>query len=97
MKQIKTIKNRLDNVVSFDKEVNAALAEGWTLTKREVLLPRAQTSTQYTYIMVYAELELEVITEAERCCENCLHYDKDPSVEPCFSCSETASEWEPMQ
>lgn len=56
MLQIKTIRNRLDNAKQFDEEVNAAIQAGWRLTKREVIVPAAQ-SNQYTYIMLYAELE----------------------------------------
>lgn len=86
MKQIKTI--IIPDAERFDDTVNAALAEGWALVRRYV------SHTEHAFV---AELETEVITEAERCCENCLHCDKEPGVEPCFSCSETASEWEPMQ
>lgn len=53
MLEIKTIKNRLDNAESFDKEVNAALAEGWELIRRDIIIP--QTTDKYT--MLYAELE----------------------------------------
>ena len=94
MKQIKTIKNRLDNAASFDKEVNAALAEGWQLTRRDVLQPKAQSENMQTYTMLYAELEQEVITEAERCCENCKHYHKEPEDEPCIHCNKDADKWE---
>lgn len=51
--EIKTIRKQLDYVEDFDKEVNAALADGWKLTKREVLVP----PTDDKYIMAYAELE----------------------------------------
>jgi hypothetical protein len=93
MLQIKTIKNRLDNVESFDKEVNEALRDGWRLTRREVLQPAAQ-AIEYTYIMLYAELEKEIVTEAERCCENCKHRMQDASIEPCASCSDDCDKWE---
>lgn len=56
MKQIKTIRFRLDNAEKFDEAVNAAIGQGWRLTKREVLMPMAQANA-YTYIMLYAELE----------------------------------------
>ena len=85
MKQIKTILRTHPGM--FDNAVNEALAEGWVLNRRYF------TRTDPTFFV--AELEMEVITEAERCCENCLHCEKDPAAEPCFSCSETASEWEP--
>ena len=96
MKQIKTIKNRLDSAAAFDTEVNAALLEGWQLTKREVLQPLSQPEHQYTYIMLYAELERETITEAERTCENCMHYSTNPEDEPCCDCSQDADKWEQM-
>jgi hypothetical protein len=81
MLQIKTI---IDNIASeFDKEVNEALAKGWTLTRR-CLVPEG----------FIAEMEKVIITEAERTCENCKHRNLLPEAEPCFSCSETYSEWE---
>ncbi|WP_105204555.1 hypothetical protein [Neobittarella massiliensis] len=59
MKQIKTIVFRLDNRDNFDSMVNMAIAEGWKLKKRTVLVPKAQSDDRYTYIMLYAELERE--------------------------------------
>lgn len=88
MKQIKTIKTRLDNAAIFDKDVNAALADGWQLKKREVLIPMAQNDRCTVYTMLYAELEKEVITEEERCCENCKHSDKDSNERPCCECND---------
>lgn len=60
MLQIKTIKNRLDNPITFDDEVNAALRDGWTLKKRTVLRPIGQSESVYGHMMLYAELEKEV-------------------------------------
>lgn len=98
MKQIKTIKYRLDNAEGFDKEVNEALAEGWTLTARKVLLPPSQPNTStYLNFMLYAELEKEIITDAERCCENCKHGDLSADIEPCINCSDNANLWEPCE
>ena len=94
MLQIKTIRNRLDNAKSFDKEVNTALAIGWTLTRREVLQPMAQSENTTTHIMLYAELERVIITEDERCCDNC-KYGLQDGGEPCDSCDEeTWDKWE---
>jgi hypothetical protein len=90
MKQIKTIKNRLDNNEDFDVAVNKALADGWILVKREVLVP----NTPDRFTMLYVELEKEVVTEAERCCENCLHFENASTLEPCASCSEDCNKWE---
>lgn len=81
MLQIKTIKD--PDPDCFDTRVNEYLAAGWTLARRltgpDVLI---------------AELEKDIITEAERCCENCRHLNTSPEKEPCLSCSETCSEWE---
>lgn len=89
MLQIKTIKNRLDNAESFDRDVNAALTKGWTLTKRTVLQPMAQSESMQSYTMLYAELQRVEITEAERGCESCKHYDTHPAAEPCASCEDS--------
>lgn len=57
MKQIKTIRNRLDNAEEFDREANAALRDGWELKYRTVIVPMAHTES---YIFqLYAELERE--------------------------------------
>ena len=88
MKQIKTIHHRIDESVQFDSEINTALVDGWRLTKRE-FVPG--------YCMLYAELEREIITEAERCCENCAHFDNHPDDEPCCGCEDgelAPTKWE---
>lgn len=96
MLQIKTIVDRLEDADQFDNEVNAAIAEGWMLKKREVLLPRSQSESLTARIALYAELERVVITEAERGCDNCRYCDCDATLEPCANCSENADKWEPM-
>lgn len=60
MLQIKTIRNRLDNPITFDDKVNAALRDGWTLKKRTVLRPIGQSESVFGHMMLYAELEKEV-------------------------------------
>lgn len=55
--KIKTIIDRLDNYNDFDNSVNKALEAGWKLTKREALIPKAQSQSFETYTMLYAELE----------------------------------------
>lgn len=66
MKQIKTIKYRLDNAAAFDEAVNKAIEEGWTLTERKVLQPCSQpTNGVFLYNMLYAELER--FTEPDEC------------------------------
>lgn len=87
MLQIKTVHKRIDESKQFDDEINSALAEGWVLTKREFVAG---------YCVLYAELEREEITEAERCCENCAHYDTVSHNPPCCDCSEDADKWEPV-
>ena len=59
MKQIKTIRNRLDNAEEFDREVNVALRLGWKLKRRAVIVPRTGTGSYISYTMLYAELERE--------------------------------------
>ena len=81
MKQIKTIYKQ--EAETFDELVNAALAEGWELSRR--------TFDDRGFL---AELEREEITEAERCCENCAHFQKGPAADPCFNCSDDADKWE---
>ena len=96
MKQIKTVVYRLDNAAGFDKEVNATIAEGLTLTKREHLIPL----TEGKYTMLYAELERFTGGKAEeaRRCENCAHVLNIPNFEPCTSCNtRTHSHWEPAE
>jgi hypothetical protein len=85
MNLIKTIAET--KATNFDAAVNAAIEEGWHLTKR-LIMPTPHG------ICLYAELEREVITPAEQCCENCKHYDSDVDEEPCRSCSDLADKWE---
>jgi uncharacterized paraquat-inducible protein A len=90
MKQIKTIRARLDNAEIFDEKVNAAIAEGWELKRRDFIPSRSENS----FTMLYAELERETITEAERCCENCAHFNTPSQKPPCCDCSEDCDKWE---
>lgn len=88
MKQIKTIMKRdstLEFRNEFDREVNEALADGWTLTKREVLKPY-EGGTITWHRMLYAELEREIITEDERDCSNCKYRDVAEYDLPCIEC-----------
>jgi hypothetical protein len=82
MLQIKTICE--NDPAEFDRQVNNAIAEGWTLTKRGTIT----RESVYFLHSFYAELERVIITEAERCCENCKHRDTHPEDEPCFSCED---------
>ena len=85
MKQIKTIRRMGSE--DFDNEVNAALAEGWELMKRETLLIGTERS-----LLHCAEMEREIITKAEQSCENCKHRDDPPSSHHCIDC-DTKSNW----
>lgn len=89
MIQIKTIADSLPDREAFDKKVNEAIADGWRLTKRERV-----SSLNDCVDYLYAELERETITEAERCCDNCKYFDNDADKEPCASCTNDAANWE---
>lgn len=65
MKQIKTIRTRIDDAGLFDDAVNEAIEDGWALKKRKTLIPKAQNENEYTHILLYAELEINVETEEE--------------------------------
>jgi len=66
--EIKTIRYRLDDAPDFDKAVNAAMAEGWRLTRRDVLrVDQPQNSSTFFYSMLYAELvKLDPPAEPEK-------------------------------
>lgn len=81
MLQIKTIYDKYSD--DFDRRVNEALADGWTLTRR--------SCDDSAFL---AEMEKVVITEAEKTCDNCKHCDAHPEYEPCASCSEDCDKWE---
>lgn len=61
MPEIKTIFTKIDDCEKFDKRVNEALAEGWELVRRDVLVPHV--SDRFT--LLYAELERVMETEGE--------------------------------
>ena len=85
MLQIKTVHNT--DPAAFDEAVNTSLAEGWTLTRR-LIGPGPD---------FVAELEREIVTGEERCCENCKFYEQQPESEPCRDCSKDYDEWEPVK
>lgn len=102
MKQIKTIYKPMDpktpsnlEVQDFDNRVNAALAAGWVLVRRDYFHP-VDTSQYYHPRTLYAELEREIITDDERSCDNCQHCLVSNLVDPCLSCDENCSKWEPI-
>lgn len=72
MKQIKTIKRQLDASAEFDKEVNAALENGWRLLRREVL-PPYEGEERIFFRMLYAELERDDYVPASASCDTCTH------------------------
>lgn len=53
LKEIKTIAHNIDYSQEFDERVNRALAAGWTLVKRAVIV----SQTPNTKTALYAELE----------------------------------------
>lgn len=62
MKQIKTVIKLYSLVSEFDAEVNALLAEGWHLVKREFIQIPSEYSESFNRTMIsvlYAELEKE--------------------------------------
>lgn len=95
MLQIKTIVKEIQYVQAFDEEVNQALAAGWHLAKRDLV--QHTLAARGTLDYFYAELVRDIITEAERNCDNCRHFDNDADAEPCASCSSTASNWEAVE
>lgn len=83
MLQIKTI--RRADPCEFDEAVNEALLEGWQLTRR------------HTFPDCFiAEMEKVIITEAEKCCDNCKYCNCSAEALPCFHC-EDASHWEALE
>lgn len=60
MLEIKTIFTKVDDCKKFDKQVNAALAEGWELVRRDIIPPRVPDR----YTLLYAELD-RIIEEPE--------------------------------
>lgn len=56
-KQIKTVRYPINQEYSFDLTVNALLAEGWRLVKREVIVQICKPDEKN---LLYAELEKEV-------------------------------------
>ena len=56
--KIKTIKNRLDNPESFDKDLNQALADGYQLIRRDVVPGFRLDDGRFLHNMLYAELVL---------------------------------------
>ena len=61
MVEIKTIFTKIDDCEKFDKRVNEALAEGWELVRRDVLVPHVPDR----YTLLYAEIERVIETEEE--------------------------------
>lgn len=98
MKQIKTIMKASEDWELFDEAVNAAIAAGWTLVKRDVLKPYEARTRLYVRTL-YAELERETVEEKqsepkERICRNCAHHGTPVYDYPCTVCHD-CDEWEP--
>ena len=88
MKQIKTIREQ--NPDKFDERVNKALAEGWYIVRR--------LANHDGFI---AELEINVVAEKERGCENCKYTDQPGYMGPCTECEDLPqgypNKWEPAE
>jgi len=91
MKQIKTVIGEVKFSELFDKEVNDALLEGWKITRRDLFVSHVNGKST----LLYAELEKDILTDVDACCENCKYHDLSNVEEPCSSCSEDADKWEP--
>lgn len=100
--KIKTIAARYTS--DFDAEVNAALAEGWKLKRRD-FIPPFEGETSRMSLLFYAELELDADGEEEdkaeaiehHGCWDCRHYPAEPKKRPCDNCmtaEEQPTEWE---
>lgn len=66
--KIKTVLYNLSGAKQFDEDVNAALAEGWHLVKREVLAGGPLRGDSFAHRMLYAELaqlDPEPVPEAQ--------------------------------
>lgn len=60
MKQIKTVLKPYERLNEFDKEVNALLADGWNIRKREIQKVSGEISEAFAVpavYVLYAELE----------------------------------------
>lgn len=57
MLEIRTITKKLTETETFDTEVNQAIADGWRLRKRSVIIPQTQPANGSEKVMLYAELE----------------------------------------
>lgn len=57
MLEILTITKKLAEAKDFDTEVNAAIAKGYRLRKRNVIVPQTQPVNGSAEVTLYAELE----------------------------------------
>lgn len=58
--KIRTVLRAVYNLAEFDAEINALLADGWTLKRRELIGVEGEPSDAYNVTIVkalYAELE----------------------------------------
>lgn len=86
MLQIKTIMLDFSEAEKFDADVNAALAGGWKLVRRDVI-PGWEGETTVAYRKLYAELERETEPK-DLSCVTCKHFSKSHKSEPCCSCED---------
>lgn len=92
MLKIKTIMTETPD--KFDKYVNAAIAEGWELVKRDVLPPFEGQTRLWTRAF-YAELEMEVEEEEEETVnESVAHWRISRNPRTPYKCSACGAECE---
>lgn len=89
MKEIYTFWGALSLACDVEGAINEKLAEGWQIVRREIIPCPADPCKS----VLFYELERDFITEDEKTCENCRHYDRDGNVEPCASCTD-GEKWE---
>jgi len=93
MKQIKTIYYSTErNETKFDEAVNEALADGWSLIKRDVI-QAVNCGNVYYHRSFYAELEKDVTVK--KSCSNCKYHALSSQQNPCRDCL-LESNWEPQ-
>lgn len=63
--EIKTIRNRLDNAECFDRDVNAALAAGWTLKQKYVIPGTGDHFTMLIALLTKGEPEAYLLPVRE--------------------------------
>ena len=103
--EIKTIYKQMDLRREFDEEVNAALAAGWTLVRRDVLDGRPLPDNVFMHRGLYAELvksapdpkPMDLVGAARLIQRTCLQFEscKDCSLRDICE-NEPPYKWDPV-